>query len=197
MEVLFEVRMRLVRGFFDGGLFAGAVHALDLAIRPGMIGFGAAVLDGVLLTHTRKDMLEGILIPPAIGELHAVVRQDRVDLLGYGVDEVTPELRRDGLDGLRVQLGIGTLARAVNGDEQVEPAFFGTYFGHIEVEVSDRIGLEFFSSAACRLPDPASGCCHAAEDTDARPIASGEAAWPARHTGSHPVAAGYVCGRRR
>jgi hypothetical protein len=89
VEVLFEVLMRLVIEFFDGGFFEGAVHALDLAIRPGMMGVGEAVLDTVLLTHTRQDMLEGIVIPPAIAELNAVVRQDRVDLLGHGVDEVT------------------------------------------------------------------------------------------------------------
>jgi hypothetical protein len=115
-----------------------------LAIGPGIIGFGEAALDAVLLAHTGKDMLEGILIPLAVGELQAVVRQDGVDLLGYDVDEVTQELRRDGLDGLRVQLGIGKLAGAVNGDEQGEPAFFGTYFGNIDVEVSDRVSPELF-----------------------------------------------------
>jgi hypothetical protein len=35
VEVLFEVLMRLVIEFFDGGFFAGAVDALDLAIGPG------------------------------------------------------------------------------------------------------------------------------------------------------------------
>ena len=117
VEVLLEVLMRLIVIFFDRGFFEGAVHALDLAISPGMIGFGEAVLDPVLLTHARKDMLEGILIPLAIGALHAIVRQDRVNFIGHGVDEAAQKLRRDGLQGLRVQLSIGKLAGAVNGDE--------------------------------------------------------------------------------
>jgi hypothetical protein len=142
--VLVEVLMGLIVIFFDGGFFEGAVHALDSAVGPGMIGFGEAVRDAVRLTHTRKDMLEGIVIPLAVGELNAVIRQDRVDFIGHGVDEVAQELRRDGLDGLRVQLGIGKLAGAVDGDEQLEFAFFGPHFGDLDGEGADRIGLKLF-----------------------------------------------------
>jgi hypothetical protein len=53
-------------------------------------------------------------------------------------------LRRDGLEGLRVELGIGTLAGAVHGDAQGEPAFCGPSFGPSAVEVPEWRGLARF-----------------------------------------------------
>jgi hypothetical protein len=41
------------------------------------------------------------------------------------------------------QLGEGQLAGAVNGDKQVNRAFFGMHFGKIHVQVTDGIVLEF------------------------------------------------------
>jgi hypothetical protein len=76
VEVLFEVLMRLVIAFLDRGFFVGAVHALDLAVGPGMIRCGEAMLTAMRLAYTPKDMLEGICILLAVGELHTVVRQN-------------------------------------------------------------------------------------------------------------------------
>jgi hypothetical protein len=59
-----------------------------------MIRFGEAMLDAVLLAYTPKDMLERILISLAGSELNAVVRQDGVDRVRDGGDEVAQELRR-------------------------------------------------------------------------------------------------------
>jgi hypothetical protein len=134
----------------------GAVHVLDLAIGPGIIGFGEAVLDGVFLTHTPKDRQESIGIPLAVGELNAVVRQNLLDLIRHGSDEVTRALCGHSFHGLRVRVGIGALRCPVNGDKQVEFTFFGTPFGDVEVEVADRVGLKTFSFAAYWLPCPAS-----------------------------------------
>ena len=144
VEVPFEVLRHLVIDWFDGGFFEGAVQAPDLAIRPGAIGCGEAVLAAGLLTHTRKDMLAGIVIPLALGAPTAGVRQDRRELIGPGRDEVAQGWRRDGRDGLRVPRGLGKRAGAVNAEDQVEPACFGTYCGHIAVEVFDRLGRELF-----------------------------------------------------
>jgi hypothetical protein len=65
--------MRLVIEFFDRGFFEGTVHALDLAVGPGMIRFGEAMLDAVLLAYAPKDMLERLLISLAGSKLNAVV----------------------------------------------------------------------------------------------------------------------------
>ena len=43
-----ELLVAFVVGTLDGRLFEGAVHALDLPIRPRVVGFCLAVLDGVL-----------------------------------------------------------------------------------------------------------------------------------------------------
>jgi hypothetical protein len=79
VAVVFEVLMRLGIAFFDCGVFEGAVHALGVAIDPGMMGLSAAVLDAVLLADACQDMLEGIVTPLAVGGLNAIVRPEGVD----------------------------------------------------------------------------------------------------------------------
>lgn len=41
-----------------------------------------------------------------------------------------------------VQLGESELRGPIDGDEEVEPALCGAYFGDVDVEVTDRVGLE-------------------------------------------------------
>ncbi len=43
--------MRTVLVALDGCLLQGAVHPLDLAIGPGMVGFGQTVLDIILAAN--------------------------------------------------------------------------------------------------------------------------------------------------
>src|ERR1700757_2971776 len=67
------VVVALHRSFFDG-----AVHALDLAVGPGMIGFGEAVVDALQKTDPVKRMAakasrEPLAILRQIGELDTVV----------------------------------------------------------------------------------------------------------------------------
>jgi hypothetical protein len=40
--------MGLLRAFFDRGFLERAIHALHLAIGPGMVGFGETVLETIL-----------------------------------------------------------------------------------------------------------------------------------------------------
>ena len=49
-----EAREGLVVEDLDGGLFDHAVHALDLTVRPEMIGLGEPVLNVMLTAHTVK-----------------------------------------------------------------------------------------------------------------------------------------------
>src|SRR3546814_13483984 len=63
---------------FDGGLLDRAVHPLDLAIRPGMLHLGQPVLDGVVAADAVKDVLEGMPVLLAVGELDAVVGEHGV-----------------------------------------------------------------------------------------------------------------------
>ena len=41
-----------------------------------------------------------------------------------------------------MQLGEGQLRGPIDGDKEVEPALRGAYFGDVDVEVADRVGLE-------------------------------------------------------
>jgi len=67
---------------FHGGLFERTVHPFHLTIGPGMVGFGQPMVNPMITTDAIKDMLKGIDIALAIGELDAVIGEHRVDLLG-------------------------------------------------------------------------------------------------------------------
>jgi len=97
-----------------GGFLKGAVHAFDLAVGPGVVGLGKPVLDAMLAT----DLVEAvdavargpaIAVPRQVGELDAVVGEDRVQVVGDRFDQCFQE--RDGgwSIGLRVELSEGEL----------------------------------------------------------------------------------------
>ena len=54
--MLLELIVALVVIAFDGGFLNGAVHTLDLSVRPGMIGLGCAVLDAIGHTHAIEQV---------------------------------------------------------------------------------------------------------------------------------------------
>jgi hypothetical protein len=136
--------MGLIVILFHGGVFERAVHAFHLAIRPGMVGFGEAVLDAILLADALKDMLKGVDIALAVGELPAVIGEHGVELVGDGGHQVAEELGGDHVVGFFVQLGIGKFTRPVNGDQQVELAFFRADLRDVDMDVAQGIGLELF-----------------------------------------------------
>jgi hypothetical protein len=61
-----------------GGFFECAVHTLDLPICPGMIDFCETVLNRILMAYTIKNMNKCVLIHFPIGELNAVIGEDRL-----------------------------------------------------------------------------------------------------------------------
>ena len=63
--------------------------------------------------------------------------------IGHGFEEVTEKVARDAGGRLLVQFNKGELGRAVDGDEQVKLALLGPDLGEVDVEVADRIALEF------------------------------------------------------
>lgn len=54
--MFFELLMRLIIVTFDGCVFQGPLHAFDLPVRPWMLGSGAAMYGGVLLTNIREGV---------------------------------------------------------------------------------------------------------------------------------------------
>lgn len=142
VEMLFQMLMRLVIVFLDWGFFSCSVHALDLAIGPGVIGVREPVFNGMFITDTCKDMCEGRFVVFPISDLDPVIGQNDMDAIGHGRDQMTEELCGGRFRGAWMQLRIGELRGAVDGHEWAELSCFGPHFGEINVEVSERVPLE-------------------------------------------------------
>ena len=84
----------------------------------------------------------GITVTRLLGELDAVIGEDRVDAVGHGLQQVFEELPRRSSISLVDQLCDGELAGAVDADEQVELAFGGLHPGDVHVEKADGVALE-------------------------------------------------------
>ena len=140
--MLTKLLMGVVVVAIDRRLLQRAVHALHLPIRPRMIGFGQAMLNPVFGTDTVKQQREGVAVALPIGELDAIVGQDGMDFVGHSSNEMAQELGSHRSGHPLVQLSEGELGGAVNGDKQVQLAFFGLHFGNVEVKIADGIRLE-------------------------------------------------------
>ena len=132
-----ELTVRVVVIAPDGDFLNRAVHSLDLAVGPGMLGFGQPVLDAELGAGIFKAMSPNGL---AFGErfndqgdgrsprarrckVGSVVGQDDVDLVRHSFDEMAQEVASRLPFGLAMEFDIGEFTRAIDGDEQVELAF--------------------------------------------------------------------------
>jgi len=146
----------LVVEALDGRFLDRSVHAFDLAIGPGMLGLGETVIDivpgaGQLEGMSSEEFLAFKLglnlsrsptVAAGIGEVDAVVGEDRVDFVRNGFDEGSEEVRGHLRGGPLMKLSERKLRRPINGYEEVQLALLGSDLGNIDVEVSDRIGFE-------------------------------------------------------
>ena len=144
-----------------GAFLESAVHALDRAIGPGVVGLREAILNAELLA----DPLESVHAvdwtvfakgwrrrrsPPRLGstaaleldEVDAVIGKHSVDVIRHEGDELVEEVGGDAAGGLRVELGESELGSAVDCDEEVKLAFSCADLGQVEVKEADGIGLE-------------------------------------------------------
>lgn len=88
-EMLPELIVAVVVVALDDGFLDGAVHALHLTLGPRMLHLGQPVLDTVFVADTIEDVVEGVFVAGAIGELDAAVREHGVDGVGHGRDQVS------------------------------------------------------------------------------------------------------------
>ncbi len=75
------IMIALHRRFLDR-----AVHAFDLAVRPGMVRFAQAMCNAICLTdqiETHLAARDAVAIAGPFGELDPVIRQVRGDLVGH------------------------------------------------------------------------------------------------------------------
>ena len=91
--------------------------------------------------------------------MDAVVCENRVDLVGDGLDECFEKIGRRLPIGSVVQLGVDEFGRPIDGHEEVELTFLGPHFGDVDVEIADGIGLELLLGrfVPFRLRQPADG----------------------------------------
>ena len=148
-EVCFELIVSVVMVALDGGFLDRAVHALDLAIGPGMLDLSQPMFDAILLAAHIEHMCRvscrrTVGVARREGELDSVVGEDRVDLVGHSRDQSLEEGRGGGPSHLPDQLHEGELAGAIDGDVEVELAFSGLELSDVDVEIADRISLELF-----------------------------------------------------
>ena len=160
LDEVVEVGSQLVVGFvvvaLDGGVFEGSVHPLDLAVGPGVLRFGQAMIDAALgagiLKGVCPDRLSGVdgrldigggrAGVPGRGEVSAVIGEHRVHPVGHGGDEMAQEVGGGAARDLLVQFDNGELGCPVDRHQQVKLALFGAHFGDVDVKVADRVGFE-------------------------------------------------------
>ena len=99
------------------GLLSGPVHAFDLAIGPGVGWLGEAVFDAVSVAHAVEKVAPSIDLMRHVSELCSIVRQHLVHFVRERRQHPAQKIGRQYLRGLRVQLGEGHFAGAVDGDE--------------------------------------------------------------------------------
>ena len=148
-EMLSKLIVGLVMIAAHGCFFQGAVHALDLAVGPGMVRFGEPVLDSVFpaayIEHV-GGVTRGwaIGVPWREGELNAVIGEHGMDFVGDRFDEGCQEGRRGHAICFFSELGEGEFAGPVDGHEEEELSLRGLHLGDVDMEEADRICLERF-----------------------------------------------------
>jgi len=80
-----------------------------------------------------------------MAELDAVVRQDSVQVIWEGFDQIAQKLASDHAGGLGLKPGEDELGCPVDAHEQMEFAFFGPDFRDVDVNITDRVSLELRS----------------------------------------------------
>jgi hypothetical protein len=66
-----------------------------------------------------------------------------MDVVWHGSDEGVQDVSGDTACGLLMQFDEGEFGHAVDGNQQIEPTLGGLDFGDVDVEVTERVGLEF------------------------------------------------------
>jgi len=108
----------LVRGFvmkaLDGRFLDRTVHPFYLAVGPRVRGLGKALLDAPLVAELSDRVAAQVGMLGHVPELQTVVSQQFMYFVWNLGQYPSQECHGHGLGGMRVQLGEGPLARAVN-----------------------------------------------------------------------------------
>ncbi len=140
--------MAVVMEPFDRRVLDGAVHPLDLAVGPWVVGLGQPVLNAVRLAdyvEAHRPGVEGVPVASLLGELTAIVGQDGVDLVRHGLKQVLRELP-GGLSVSRFnELSNCELGSPVNAHKEIELAFSRLHLGDVDMEEPYGVALELLA----------------------------------------------------
>ena len=155
-QVRFELVVGVVKVSLDGGVFDGSIHALDLPVGPGVVGPGQPVLDSLKVADSVEGMATEacgwtLAILRQIGELDAVVGEHGVDAVWNGFDERFEEGCGSSHVGFFDEFDHNELGGSVDGHKEVELALRGSYFGQVDVEEADWIGVELLPERSVAL----------------------------------------------
>ena len=126
----------------NGRFFECAVHAFDLPICPGVVGFGEPMFNAIGHTNPVEQMSKRTGLVRQVRELDTVVGQDDVNAIGNMCDECLEEGNRVHPRRPWIQPSKGELGGAVNGDEQRAFSFGGRDLRNVDVKEADGILLE-------------------------------------------------------
>ena len=138
-EMNAQLVMAVVVVALNSGFFDGAVHTLDLAVSPGMIGFGKSMVDAMQQAGAIEGMAAkaggwSLSILWKISELDAVVGEHGVNAIRNCSDQRFEESRSSLHVSTLDQLHESELRNAVDSHEEVELAFRGANFRQIDTE---------------------------------------------------------------
>lgn len=148
VKVGVKLPMALVMVACDGGIFDRPVHAFHLALGPGMLDLGAAVLNPVVLAAHVEHMGDAhggraVSVAQRKCKRDPVIRQHGVDCVGHCCDQRDQE--GGGCAPVRMahKLDEDELAGSVDRHIQVQRAFRRSDPSDIDMKVADGVCLEF------------------------------------------------------
>ena len=86
--------------------------------------------------------IDGVSVTRLLGELDAIIGQDRVQPVGHDDQDLFQELDGRAPCCLIIKPHHGKFRRAINGYEQIELSLTAAHLGNVDMEKPDRIGLE-------------------------------------------------------
>jgi hypothetical protein len=216
-----EVRAPLiVRGgveALDGGLLEGAVYSLDWPSSkdaeawsdgaPVVLGAGELERVGaepLLGGEHPLDLVRRPGVAAGLGDMRAVVGENRVNLVRNGRDQGAQEVACDTAGDLLMQLDKGDLGRAVDRNKQGELALLRPQLGDVNGEEADRVALDlgplrFVTVCVGQArPEGRRGAtnCRGAEDSGAGLSGSGAGGWAGAPRDRRRAAAAWGAGMR-
>lgn len=122
LQVCAELLVIVVVVSLHGGFFDGPIHAFDLPVGPGMIGFGEAVIDAVQKTDSVKRVTAearrgSLAVLGRVGELDAVIGEHYVNSIRDGCDQSLEKRRGRSHVGTLDQFHESELRGPIDGHE--------------------------------------------------------------------------------